>query len=170
MPFDDLAQHGRVAERRGKQAAARRGEVESEPGEPLDTPLAIARKVAATTSIGGEENDALVALSETGRFHPFAYSEGGFPPQLGFPILTTSIVGAGRAATAEAIASRLASNESVLLVFGLGPHGVAKNVRALCREEFDVTGRGQSLETATALGAVVAAVATASRFRLPRGR
>jgi hypothetical protein len=49
----------------------------------------------------------------------------------------------------------LALGKSVLLVFGLGPHGLPRDVFEMSRKHLDVTGKGLSLETCTALGAVV---------------
>lgn len=162
FPFDDLAAGGgKVAERRGaKGKDARRGEEEA-PAE-LRAPADIAAFLAASTSVG-KEAAPLVELAAHGRFAVFPLPERGFPPQLGRPVLTTSRPDPARATTAPALARAVAAGESLLLVFGLGPHGGGKDVREATRADFDVTGRGVSLETATALGACTAAIAYAPR-------
>lgn len=124
----------------------------------LSTPLGIARTVAATTSIG-EGGAYFVELAEKGRFQSFPFPERGFPPQLGAVVLTTEHAVCPKDTSARAVARDLVDGRSQLLVFGLGPHGVPKDVHAMAAWELDVTGGGHySLETATALGAVVGAV------------
>ena len=173
FPFDDLAAHGgRTAENRSKGAAARRGQTD-EPVK-LGTPLEVAEFVAASTSVAARSNsqgrgrgpqDAssegapLVDLARAGRFHVFDLPTRGFPPQLGTVVLTTEHAKCPRDTSARAIARDLVDGRSQLLVFGLGPHGTPEDVRAMAQWEFDVTGKGAGLETATALGACVAAVA-----------
>lgn len=134
--------------------------------EDVRTPEQLARWAGERTSIG-QDAGYFIELATAGRVGLFGYPEGGFPPQLGTPVATTSKARAGRAVDDGEIAGRLARGESVLLVFGLGPHGLPKQVVAACAAEFDVTGRGYSLETATAMGAVTAAIWTAARRRGP---
>jgi hypothetical protein len=57
--------------------------------------------------------------------------------------------------TAEKVREDLKSGRSILLLFGLGPHGLPKEIFELTQKHLDVTGRGYSLETCTALGAVI---------------
>lgn len=156
FPFDDLAAHGgRTAENRSKGAPSKRGTTEE--AVKLSTPLEIAQFVAASTSVA--EGAPLVELARAGRFHVFALPDPGFPPQLGAVVLTTEHARPPKATTAAAIARGLAEGKSHLLVFGLGPHGTPDDVRPRAAAEFDVTGRNQGLETATAMGACVAAIA-----------
>ncbi|MHB8586242.1 MAG: DUF531 family protein [Thermoplasmatota archaeon] len=163
FPFEDLLAHGRVAERRGASAkGTRRGEKSDEElvGGPV-TPHAVAERIAESTSIAGAEEGAARTLASEGRFLIFPEPERGFPPQLGYPVLTTSNVEPARATDAVQLATRLARGESILLIFGLGPHGPGPEARRLCKEDFDATRRGRSLETATAFGAVLAAIDSA---------
>lgn len=133
----------------------RRREMPNKPD--LRTPQEIAGFVAASTTIG-EGGAYFVELAKAGRFQAFPFPRGGFPPQVGIPILTTR-----RPSPAKSLgvhdARKLIRERSALLVFGLGPHGVPRDLFALAEHHLDVTGRGMSLETATALGAVVAALA-----------
>lgn len=157
FPFDDLAAHGgRSAEDRSRKAEAKRG-VEAEPIR-LSTPLEIAEFVARTTSVSSEA-EPLVQLARAGRFQVFDIPKKGFPPQLGAVILTTEHAAPPMATTSRAVARDLVDGKSQLLVFGLGPHGTPREVRDVCVGELDVTGKNVGLETATAMGAVVASIA-----------
>lgn len=178
FPFDELAAHGgRTAENRSRGAVrgASRGEdapqrVRNEKrgqGEPVElrTPVEIAEYVAATTSVAGAktapEGDIshFVRLAREGRFAVFELPKKGFPPQLGALVLTTEHARGPKAMTPLAVAQALAHGRSQLLLFGLGPHGTPPEVREAAAGELDVTGKGIGLETATAMGAVVAAIA-----------
>lgn len=164
FPYEDLAANGgRTAENRAARAEDRRGQ-----GEPvsLRTPVEIAEYVASTTSVAGakaqgEGGDVahFVALARAGRFSVFDYPKKGFPPQLGVVVLTTEHAKCPKDTSARAIARELVEGRSQLLVFGLGPQGTPAEVREMAAWEFDVTAGSLGLETATAMGAVVAAVA-----------
>lgn len=120
----------------------------------LSTPVEIARWVSTTTSIG-EGGRYLVELAEKGRFSCFDLPKKGFPPQLGEPVVTTRKPSKKCQSTPQDIRDLLSSGRSVLLVFGLGPHGLPKDVFVMARRHMDVTMRGLSLETCTAMGVVV---------------
>lgn len=125
----------------------------------LSTPLQIVEWVAGTTSIG-EGGKYLRELAGAGRFQCFDFPKRGFPPQLGEVVVTTNRPEAKKATTAEQLAGLLKHGTSVLLVFGLGPRGLDdREIYPLGRYHFDLTGRGLSLETATALGAAPALIA-----------
>ena len=167
FPYADLAAHGgRTAEARGKGAEDRRGMGGAEAPE-LRTPVEIAEYVASTTSVAGAKGAAqegevahFVDLARGGRFHVFDYPRKGFPPQLGTVVLTTEQAKCPKDTSARAVARELVDGRSQLLVFGLGPQGTPPEVREAAQWELDVTGgKGYGLETATALGAVVAAIA-----------
>ncbi len=125
--------------------------------EETRTPLEIAEYIAGTTTIGAHGGNFL-ELAEAGRFHKFPYPEKGFPPQLGEPILTTSKPEASKQITLDDTISMIESGKSVLLVFGIGPHGVPKKTASIPKYNLDITPGCFSLETATALGAVCGAV------------
>lgn len=125
--------------------------------EDVATPVEIAEWVAGTTSIGGH-GDYFMQLAEKGRFLKFSYPSKGFPPQLGEPILTTSKPDPSKKISLDEVAGMVGRGQSILLVFGLGPHGVPKDASAIPKYNLDVTGGGYSLETCTALGAVCGAI------------
>lgn len=120
----------------------------------LSTPAEIAQWVSTTTTIG-EDGGYLVRLSEKGRFSAFDFPKKGFPPQLGEAVITTRKPVKGKSVSPEDVRSTLRSGKSVLLLFGLGPHGLPKEVFELTSKHLDITTRGMSLETCTALGAVI---------------
>ena len=122
-------------------------------------PRDIVRWVAGTTTIG-EGGQYLIELTELGRFQAFGFPHKGFPPQLGTVVVTTAKPEDKRAMDAATAASLLRAGKSLLLVFGLGPRGLEETeVGAMAAHHIDITGKRYSLETATALGAVPAAIA-----------
>jgi len=123
----------------------------------IKQPLELAQWVAGTTSIGAH-GDYFVQLAEAGRFLSFPYPDKGFPPQLGEPILTTSKPDPKRSISLNEAADMVRNGKSILLVFGIGPHGVPKGPASIPRYNLDITGGRYSLETCTALGAVSGAL------------
>ncbi len=120
----------------------------------LRTPTEIAEWVATTTSIG-ESGAYLVELAKKGRFAAFDFPGKGFPPQLGDAVVTTRKPVPGRRVSAQDIRSSIKSGRSVLLLFGLGPRGLPKEIFDIGLKHLDITERGMSLETCTALGVVI---------------
>jgi len=135
----------------------------------LDTSDSVVNWLSSTTSIGDEGKYA-VQLSRAGRFLIFPFPRKGFPPQLGKLIITTRKPWEDRSLTAEDIAERVITGESLLLLFGLGPKGLPSSIFELGELHFDVTRKGKSLETCTAIGAVVGSISTAVRARATRAQ
>jgi hypothetical protein len=132
----------------------------------VQTPEELARWAGERTSIG-QDAAYFVEIARAGRVGLFPTPGAGFPPQLGTPVATTSKPRAGRAVGVGDVGARVAAGESVLLVFGLGPHGMPEGTRRACAFDLDVTPGGYSLETATAIGAVMAAIWYATRRASP---
>jgi hypothetical protein len=126
------------------------------PDEP-GTPKELAEWVAGTTSIG-KDGEYFIELAEKGRFQSFPYPGKGFPPQLGEPILTTSRPDHKLSVSVNDVRKMITAGKSILLIFGLGPHGVPKDAACIPRYNLDITGGRFSLETCTALGAVIGAL------------
>lgn len=129
--------------------------LEARQGIDLDDPRAVAGHIADSTTIG-EGGKHFVALAEAHRFHIESLPVKGFPPQYGRPVLATSRVPKTQTATGRGLAQRLATGEPLLLVIGLGPHGFPKALEKVVPDRWDLTGRGISLETCTALSAAPA--------------
>jgi hypothetical protein len=125
--------------------------------EEQKNPKELAEWVAGTTSIG-DNGEYFIELAEKGRFHSFPYPGKGFPPQLGEPILTTSRPDQKLSIPLTDVKNMLTNGKSILLVFGLGPHGVPKEAAIIPKYALDITGGRYSLETCTALGAVIGAL------------
>lgn len=126
----------------------------------LSTSERVAEWISGTTSIG-DEGKYTVELSDKGRMLVFDLPKKGFPPQLGTLVITTRKPWKERSATADSLARRVASGESLLMLFGLGPKGLPSELFDLGRTHFDVTGKGKSLETCTAIGSVVGSLTSA---------
>lgn len=123
----------------------------------LRTPTDIVDWVSGTTSIG-EGGKFLTVLAEKGRFQVFPFPDRGFPPQLGIPVITTKKPEEKKGISAREIARMLKEGRSVLLLFGLGPRGLDKKLFGIGKYHVDITGKGYSLETCTALGAVPSSI------------
>jgi len=125
---------------------------------PLRAPADVAAFVAGSTSIGegGEHFEALVTA---GRFQAFPFPVGGFPSALGAAVATTPRPEGGKATTPFEVAQALEAGEARLLVFGLGPRGLPAEALADAPQHLEITGKGISMETATALGALPAMLA-----------
>lgn len=126
--------------------------------EDRKTPTEIADFVADSTSIGSGGR-YFRELAEVGRFHYFPFPSGGFPPQFGTAVITTSSPFA-EGIDANWVGETVKSGQSLLLVFGLGPHGLDRKTKKMGKYHMDLTGRGISMETCTAIGAVCGAVWT----------
>ena len=125
--------------------------------EGLTTPRELAEWVATTTSIG-QNGGYFTELAEKGRFQSFPYPGKGFPPQFGEPILTTSKPDPKKMMDIKQLSDYVKGGKSVMLLFGLGPHGVPKDPASIPKYNLDITGGRFSLETCTALGAVAGAL------------
>lgn len=123
----------------------------------IKQPKELAEWVANTTSIG-QHGGYFMDLAEQGRFLSFPYPSKGFPPQLGEAVLTTSKPNPKYSVTVRQTAEMVQNGQSILLVFGLGPHGVPKDAAAIPRYNLDITDGKYSLETCTAVGAVTGAL------------
>ncbi len=128
----------------------------------LTTPREISDWVATTTSIG-EDGSYLKQIAAKGRFSTFPYMMKGLPPQLGKFVLTTCNIDEKKRLTAEDASRLLREGQSLVLMFGTGPHGVPKQLFEAAEYHLDITFGGYSLETCTALGAVVAVIAHQTR-------
>jgi uncharacterized protein len=136
------------------------------------TPVQVTEWATADTSIG-EDGGNFLEVARAGRVSIFDYPGKGFPPQFGKVIGTTCRPDGKRSRGWEEVASML-RDESLLVLFGLGPKGLPREVKEECPVQLDITGKCSSLETCTAMGAVVAVLSleagrAASRDADPAG-
>lgn len=126
--------------------------------EQLASAAEVAEFVAEGTSIG-EGGEHFVVLVRAGRFtmQPFPVS-GIFPASVGRVVATTPAPDTEKATTAVEVARQLAAGGNELLLFGLGPRGLPKEVLSHAPVHLEITGKGIPMETATALGALPAMV------------
>ncbi len=126
-------------------------------GEALDLahPERLAHWVAGSTTIG-KNGRYFIELAEAGRFHMEDLPKKGFPPQYGKTVLATSRIARDTNADPQQLADELARGQSLLLVIGLGPHGFPRKTEQHAHALWDLTGKGVSMETCTALGAAPA--------------
>ncbi len=125
--------------------------------EELDVgrPGRIADWVADSTTIGSEGKH-FITLAQEGRFHVEDHPKRGFPPQYGTTVLATSRVPREENTPVRVLVELLQSGRPLLLVIGLGPHGTPKRIEKHAKHRWDLTGKGISMETCTAIGAAPA--------------
>lgn len=138
-------------------------------GKPLD----VAGEIAESTTIG-EGGRYLIELAEGNRFHLLEFPRKGYPAQFGHVVATTRKPDERKAIHAAEIARRALGGESFFLIVGLGRHGLPKETFKLAEYHLDITdGKGISLETCTAIGAIPAKISTlmeALKWDLKDGR
>lgn len=120
----------------------------------LRTPSDIADFVGASTTIG-EGSDSFAELVSKGRFKAYPFPHPTFPSELGRLVATTPSPSNTKTTPLE-VARELSAGKGQLLLFGLGPRGLPDDVLAAATHHLELTGRGVSMETSTALGALPA--------------
>lgn len=110
------------------------------------------------TTIGGS-GKYLGDLFEAGRFFVFDLPEKGFQPQFGSMIATTSHPSREKNIHIDALAKLINERKSFLFLIGLGHKGLPQELFDMAQYHLDITSRGVSLETCTAIGAVPAVIA-----------
>ncbi len=119
----------------------------------LSTPMEMADFVAKSTTIG-QEGKYLLDIAAEGKVQIFDFVSRGFPPQLGIPIATTCKPEISKRTTPGEVMEIIRYKKGVLLLLGLGPRGLSDELKKICTYHLDITGRGYSLETCTAMGAI----------------
>ncbi len=101
----------------------------------------------------------LEELFRAGRFFVFDLPEKGFQPQFGAPVVTTSHPAKDKAISVEVLSELVNKKKSFLFLIGLGHKGLPPELFEVGQYHLDITGKGVSLETCSALGAVPAIIA-----------
>ncbi len=109
------------------------------------------------TTIGGS-GKYLEELFKSGRFFVFDLPEKGFQPQFGSAIVTTSHPSEEKHIHPDALSELVNKKKSFLFLIGLGHKGLPRDLFDMAQYHFDVTSKGVSLETCTAIGAVPAVI------------
>ena len=128
----------------------------------MRTPAEIVDWISETTSIG-DHGQYLIELAQAGRFQAFDMPKKGFPPQFGKVVVTTRKPDPKKSITPGQLADIVSDGRSVLLLIGLGPHGLPRKVFEVGEHHLDITGKGLSLETCTAMGIIPAVLSSINR-------
>ncbi|MES2155370.1 MAG: DUF531 family protein [bacterium] len=136
--------------------ARRRGSMRS---EALRTAHEVADFVASGTSIG-EGGEYVRTIVEANRLHilPFGGERDAGPRALGRLVAATPQPDPEKACTPLEVAKLLAAGEPQMVLFGLGPRGLPQEVLDAAPRHLEITGKGISMETSTALGALPAMI------------
>ncbi|MBU3966239.1 MAG: DUF531 domain-containing protein [Euryarchaeota archaeon] len=110
------------------------------------------------TTIGGS-GKYLEELFRAGRFFVFDLPEKGFQPQFGAPVVTTSHPAKDKVISVDSLSEQVNRKKSFIFLIGLGHKGLPSELMERAKYHFDITGKGISLETCTAIGAVPAIIA-----------
>jgi len=89
----------------------------------------------------------------------FDLPERGFQPQFGAVVVTTSHPAKEKNISVEALSDLINEKKSFLFMIGLGHKGLPEELFDRMQYHLDITGKGVSLETCTAIGAVPAVIA-----------
>ncbi len=119
-----------------------------------DKPSKIVEELSASTTIS--DGVYIKKLYEEGRLFFFDFINKGFPPQLGLIVATTSKPDEKKSISFWELIEICRKGKSLALIIGLGRKGLPKNVREIADCHLDITSRGISLETCTAIGAIPA--------------
>lgn len=109
------------------------------------------------TTIGGS-GKYLAELFSKGRFNIFDLPEKGFQPQFGSPVVTTSHPEKKKEIMLPALSEFIVRKKSFLFLIGLGHKGLSSDLFEIAPYHLDITSKGVSLETCTAIGAVPAVI------------
>ncbi len=111
------------------------------------------------TTIGGS-GKYLEELLKSGRFFVFDLPEKGFQPQFGSVVVTTSRPEKGKQIRSDALSELVSRKKSFLFLIGLGHKGLPQELFDMAQYHLDITSKGISLETCTAIGAVPACISS----------
>jgi len=125
-------------------------------GFPATDVGSLANAAADETNIG-DGGRYLEELSRAGRVHLVACTTKDPPTdwsRLGLPVATTSKPAAGKATDLPGAfnAAKAAGSGRVCLIMGLGKRGLPPSLLRAVNHHLELTGRGVSMETATAMG------------------
>ncbi len=106
----------------------------------------------------GESGKYLEELFSSGRFFVFELPEKGFQPQFGAIVVTTSHPAKEKQIHLPELAELINKRKSFLFLIGLGHKGLPRELFEMAQYHLDITSKGVSLETCTAIGAVPAVI------------
>jgi hypothetical protein len=104
----------------------------------------------------GESGAYLKILYEKNHFFVFELPKKGFQPQFGEVVITTSKPDPKKQIMPVKLAGEALKNHSFLFLIGLGHKGLPRELFERGKYHLDITCKGLSLETCTAIGAIPA--------------
>ncbi len=107
----------------------------------------------------GESGKYLEELFSSGRFFVLDLPEKGFQPQFGSVVVTSSHPAKEKEIHMPALSELINKKKSFLFLIGLGHKGLPQELFERAQYHLDITSKGVSLETCTAIGAVPAVIA-----------
>jgi hypothetical protein len=108
----------------------------------------------------------LQRLYDEKRLYMMDVPEKGFPAHFGSLVATTSRPEKKKNVTADQIADMMVKNKPLFILVGLGRKGLPKEYFEMAPHHLDITdGKGISLETCTAIGAIAARLYTMAEYR-----
>jgi hypothetical protein len=109
----------------------------------------------------GSSGAYLQRLHDEKRLFVMDVPEKGFPAQFGSLVVTTSKPEKKKMVSSRDVAAMMARKKPLFVLIGLGRKGLPKEYFEMAPLHLDITdGKGISLETCTAIGAVAARLAT----------
>lgn len=124
----------------------------------LDFPHPMYEHVVSSTTIG-KEGSYLRVLKEEDHYIEM---KGKLP--LASLVITTSSPDMTKEITCQNLVDLSMRGERLAFIIGLGRRGIPKSLRRKAPYHWDVTGRGISLETCTAIGYIASRFATACEY------
>ena len=116
--------------------------------------------VRDNTTIGAS-GAYLQKLQDERRLYAMDVPEKGFPAQFGALVVTTSRPERKKTVSSREVAAMMARKKPLLVLIGLGRKGLPKEYFEMAAYHLDITdGKGISMETCTAIGAIAARLAT----------
>jgi len=108
----------------------------------------------------------LQKLYDEKRLYVMDIPEKGFPAQFGSLVAATSRPDKKKSASADEIADMMVKNRPLFVLIGLGRKGLPKEYFEMAQYHLDITdGKGISLETCTAIGAIAARLYTMAEYK-----
>ncbi len=106
----------------------------------------------------GSSGKYIELLFKSGRFYVLSLPEKGFQPQFGSVVITTSHPAEEKSIALQKLAELINKRKSFLFLIGLGHRGLPEELFEIAEFHLDITSKGVSLETCTAIGAVPAMI------------
>lgn len=106
----------------------------------------------------GRSGKYLEELFRMGRVFVFDLPEKGFQPQFGSVVVTTSHPEKEKRINLDTLVEYIDKKKSFLFLIGLGHKGLPEELFETAQYHLDITSKGVSLETCTAIGAVPAVI------------